>query len=79
MTWLKLDSKRFWILTPPESGGPGWTRTDRAWICADTNDFESKYNDDGLWFSYQSEYNLLENLSEHMLVFLSLKTLAFYP
>lgn len=35
--------------------------------------FESKYNDDELWFSYRSEYNLLENLSEHMLVFLSLK------
>ena len=42
--------------------------------------FESKYNDDELWFSYRSEYNLLENLSEHMLVFLSLKNmLAFYP
>ena len=41
--------------------------------------FESKYNDDGLWFSYRSECSLRENLLEHMLVFLSLKTLALYP
>ena len=41
--------------------------------------FEPRNNDDGLWFSYRLECSLRENLLEHMLVFLSLKTLALYP
>ena len=58
--------------------GPDWTRTglSKAHDSWAMKYFESKYNDDGLWFSYQSEYNLLENLSGHMLVFLPLKKLT---